>query len=203
MGRRKNNTDRLVKLPQDGTVHWDHLGPNCLRVGRHTPVLIRANHKLWRMRIVRAGVVLLIYHNRLLQECHDHANFDLATNLEYYHKSIFGIRDHVSVPQFKVSLLRSVPMSCSLTLSYPTFLVFPSSIVMARFSAKASSMDAFPRRSARQRRTGSTRSTSTLSHHRSFAKAKPTQMATPRRSCLSFIYVGNVSVHPAANFFMP
>lgn len=32
---RTENTDRLVKLPQDGAVYWDHLGPNCLRVGRH------------------------------------------------------------------------------------------------------------------------------------------------------------------------
>ena len=77
-------------------------------------------------------------------------------------------------------------MSCSPTLSYPTVSVF---LDMARFSAKGSSMDNFPRR-ARQRRTGPSRSSS----HHFFTKVKPTQMATPRRSRLSFIYVGNVSV---------
>jgi hypothetical protein len=73
---------------------------------------------------------------------------------------------------------------------------------MARFSAKTSSTDTCPRRSTRQRRRGPTRSSSTLSHHRFSAKARSTQMATPQRSRLTFIYVGNVSVRPAANFFM-
>ncbi len=38
---RQNSTDRLVKFPQDGTVHWYHFGPNCLRVGGHAS----AKHK--------------------------------------------------------------------------------------------------------------------------------------------------------------
>jgi hypothetical protein len=59
-GLRKNNTDRLVKLPQDGTVHWYHLGPNCLRVGRHASAGT-ANHSfVTRTRFVRAGIALLL-----------------------------------------------------------------------------------------------------------------------------------------------
>jgi hypothetical protein len=80
--------------------------------------------------------------------------------------------------------------------------VFLSWIVMARFSAKTSSTDAFPRHSTRQRRRGPTRSSSTLSHHRFSAKARSTRVATLQRSCLTFIYVGNVSVHPTTSFFM-
>ncbi|KAH9062066.1 hypothetical protein EDB87DRAFT_1609146 [Lactarius vividus] len=63
---------------------------------------------------------------------------------------------------------------------------------MARFSAKTSSMDTCPRRT-RTRRRGPKRSSSTLSQLSSLGKAKPASMVTPRRSRLTFIYVGNLS----------
>ncbi|KAH9077458.1 hypothetical protein EDB83DRAFT_2350127 [Lactarius deliciosus] len=59
---------------------------------------------------------------------------------------------------------------------------------MARFSAKTSSMDTRPRRHTRTRRRGPKRSSSTLSHHN-----PPVRTVTPRRSRLTFIYVGNLS----------
>ncbi|KAH9050078.1 hypothetical protein EDB84DRAFT_1450851 [Lactarius hengduanensis] len=64
---------------------------------------------------------------------------------------------------------------------------------MARFSAKTSSMDTRPRRHTRTRRRGPKRSSSTLSHHSFLGKARPTRTVTPRRSRLTFIYVGNLS----------
>ncbi|KAI9429499.1 hypothetical protein H4582DRAFT_2027774 [Lactarius indigo] len=64
---------------------------------------------------------------------------------------------------------------------------------MARFSAKTSSMDTCPRRHTRPRRRAPKRSSSTLSRHSVLGNARPTRTVTPRRSQLTFIYVGNLS----------
>jgi hypothetical protein len=108
---------------------------------------------------------------------------------------VVGSQDNASVSQFKVSMFGFVLVSYSLILSLPQ--VFAPWNIMARFSAKTSSMDSRSRRRALQGK----RRSSTLSHHNFSAKAKPTRTVPPKRSSLTFVYVGNVSIHPAAQCF--
>lgn len=168
----------------------------CELVDMPEPVRLTALRS-WTRRFVRAGTILPQSHH-----CSD-----MISLARYSHKlgilpqtMIFGNLHNASALQFKVSTLRFVLVSCSLILSSPK--VFVPWIIMARFSAKTSSMDTFPRRSTRQRRRGPSRSSSSSSHHRNFGKTRPARMATPQRSRLTFIYVGNVRAHPAADCFM-
>lgn len=93
VGPRKNNTDPLVELPQDGTVHWYHLGPNCLRVGRHAQCWYGSQPQLCYADALYPGrdcitiTTTLPADSIMLVDC-SWTSRNTATNLEYYHKPV-------------------------------------------------------------------------------------------------------------------